>query len=418
MTDKLESKLEKLPASPGVYFHKNANGEVIYVGKASVLKNRVRSYFQNKKNMDAKTLALVDEIDDTEWIVTDSEIDALFLESEMIKRYMPRFNILLRDDKAAIYVRISLNEKIPTLSFTRQPLDDKAQYIGPFYSGTAVKNALRYLRKSFPYFTKVKGSKLNQQMGLEPDISKGTEEYKKSLRLLISYLKGNRVKVVRELEAEMKQAAKEQDFESATQLRNRLYNLQELKKQIILSREEFLDVSQDQGLKELQRLFDLNSVPRRIEGYDISHHGGKNNTGSMVVFTNGIADKAQYRKFRLKSQGNNDYEQMKEIITRRLKHLSSWGRPDVIMIDGGKGQLSAIAELLKKENIAFFGRVKSGDHSRNAAVTIVLLRGSNFRTIELDQNSHLAKLIARVDDEAHRFAVNYHTLLKRKNMLK
>lgn len=416
MTDKLKKKLKELPASPGVYFHKSADGEVIYVGKASVLKNRVRSYFQSKKNLDAKTFALVQEIDDIDWIITDSEIDALFLESEMIKRYKPRFNILLRDDKTATYVRININDEVPTVSFTRQPLDDKAQYIGPFYSGTAIKSALRYLRKSFPYFTKTNGSKLNRQIGLEPDISAGTVEYKKNLRLLISYLKGNRVKVVTEIEKEMKTAAENQQFEIAAELRNRLYNLQELKKQIVFSREEFLDANRDQSLKELQELLHLESIPRRIEGYDISHHGGKNNTGSMVVFTNGIADKAQYRKFRLKAKGNNDYEQMREIIERRLKHLSSWGRPDVIMIDGGKGQLSAVADLLKKEGIAYFGRVKSGDHTRNASVILTI--PEKKESIPLDQNSHLAKLIARVDDEAHRFAINYHSLLKRKNMLK
>lgn len=418
MAEKLKNKLKKLPASPGVYFHKSADGEVIYVGKASVLKNRVRQYFQSKKNLDAKTLALVREIDDVDWIETDSEIDALFLESEMIKRYKPRFNILLRDDKAATYVRINLNDEIPTVSFTRQPLDDKAQYVGPFYSGVAVKSALRYLRKSFPYFTKTGGSKLNHQMGLEPDISDGTNEYKKNLRLLISYLKGNRTKVIKELEKEMKIAAKKQQFETAAELRNRLYNLQELRKQVVFSREEFLDINRDQSLRELQELLKLENIPRRIEGYDISHHGGKNNTGSMVVFTNGIADKAQYRKFRLRSSGNNDYEQMREIIERRLKHLSSWGRPDVILIDGGKGQLTAVADLLENEGVAYLGRVKSGDHTRNSAVNLIIPSNNSLDTVNLNQNSHLAKLIARLDDEAHRFAINYHTLLKRKNMLK
>lgn len=419
MNSRLESKLKKLPSSPGVYFHKNVDGEVIYVGKASVLKNRVRQYFQNKKNMDAKTLALVNEIDDVEWIITDSEVDALFLESEMIKRYMPRYNILLRDDKAAVYIRINLNNEIPTVSLTRHPSDDHAEYIGPFYSSLPIKNALRYLRKSFPYFTNTKGSKLNRQIGLEPDISNGTEEYKKSLRQLISYLKGNRTKVINELEKEMKQSAKNQEFEKATELRNRLYNLKELKKQAVFNREEFLDINRDQGLKELQELLNLKSVPRRIEGYDISHHGGKNNTGSMVVFTNGIADKSQYRKFRLKATGNNDYEQMNEIINRRLKHLTSWGKPDVVMIDGGKGQLSAVADPLKQSDIAFFGRMKSGDHTRNASVVLVVPTDqNNYRMVPLDSNSHLAKLVARIDDEAHRFAINYHTLLKRKNMLK
>lgn len=418
MTDKLKRKLKKLPNKPGVYFHKSADGEVIYVGKAVVLKNRVRQYFQSKSSFDAKTNALVQEIVDVDWIETDSEIDALFLESEMIKRYKPRYNILLRDDKAATYVRVNLNDDVPVVSFTRQPLDDSAEYIGPFYSGKPIKNALRYLRKSFPYFTNTKGSKLNRQIGLEPDISDGTSEYKKSLKLLISYLKGNRTKAAKELERDMKEASKKQYYEKAAELRNRLNNLQELKKQAVFSREEFLDANRDQGLKELQKILSLKTIPRRIEGYDVSHHGGKNNTGSMVVFTNGIADKSNYRKFKLKSSGNDDYKQIREIVERRLKHLSSWGRPDVIMLDGGKGQLSAVADLLEEENIAYFGRVKSGDHTRNADVVLVVPIGNTIKTIALDNSSHLAKLIARIDDEAHRFAISYHTLLKTKNMLK
>jgi len=427
MNESLKKKLQGLPKGPGVYFHKNADGEVIYVGKAAVLKNRVRQYFQSKNGIDAKTLALVDEITDVDWCETDSEIDALFLESEMVKRYKPRYNILLRDDKSATYVRINLKDEVPFVSFTRAPLDDGAEYVGPFFTAIAVKNALRYLRRSFPYFTKSNptplprvgrsgvGSRLNQQMGLEPDISGGTESYKKSLRQLISYLKGNRVKVVGELEKSMKKAATRHDFETAATLRNQLYNLQELKKQVIFSREEFLDISRDQGLKELKELLNLKEVPRRIEGYDISHHGGQNNTGSMVVITNGIPDKAQYRKFKIHAYGNDDCKQMREVIERRLKHLNAWGKPDVVVLDGGKGQISAVANLLEAENIAYLARVKSGDHTRNSAVNIVLASGE---IKALDPNSHLAKLVARLDDEAHRFAVSYHTLLKRKNMLK
>lgn len=151
--EKLLNKLRTLPASPGVYFHKNAEGEVIYVGKAAVLKNRVRQYFHNTKK-DAKTAALVREIADTDWIVVDTEMDALFLESEMIKRYKPKWNILLRDDKTVSYVRIDMKSEVPFVSFTRTPLDDKATYIGPFYGKRAVEKALRVLRKVFPYYDK------------------------------------------------------------------------------------------------------------------------------------------------------------------------------------------------------------------------------------------------------------------------
>src|SRR5688572_16566796 len=153
MNDRLLAKLKTLPRSAGVYFHKDARGEIIYVGKAAVLKNRVRQYFQKTRDVDLKTQALVAEIVDTDWVETESEIDALFLESEMVKRYKPRFNILLRDDKSQLFVRINMKDAYPHISFTRMPLDDGAEYYGPYYNGFAVKKALRFLRKVFPYST-------------------------------------------------------------------------------------------------------------------------------------------------------------------------------------------------------------------------------------------------------------------------
>ncbi|MCL2451962.1 GIY-YIG nuclease family protein, partial [Candidatus Saccharibacteria bacterium] len=158
MNQQLSAKLKTLPNSPGVYFHKNADGEIIYVGKAAVLKNRVRSYF-NREHPDVKTRALVAEIADVDWITTESELDALFLESEMVKRYMPRYNIDLRDDKSRVFVRINMKDDVPFVSFTRQPADDRAEYYGPFYSKIAIRNALRILRRIFPYFTKSHSTK-------------------------------------------------------------------------------------------------------------------------------------------------------------------------------------------------------------------------------------------------------------------
>ena len=149
MNTHLQQKLKTLPRTPGVYFHKSASGEIIYVGKAAVLKNRVRQYFQDSRGRDNKTMALVAEIADTDWIETESEVDALFLESEMVKRYMPRYNVLLRDDKSQMYVQIDMKSEWPTVSFTRNPADDGAEYIGPFYNGFALKKALRYLRRIF-----------------------------------------------------------------------------------------------------------------------------------------------------------------------------------------------------------------------------------------------------------------------------
>ena len=179
MDKRLKQKLDELPARPGVYFHKNREGEIIYVGKAAVLKNRVRQYFQ-KTQKDVKTEALVKEIADTDWVVVDTEMDALFLESEMIKRYKPKWNILLRDDKTVSYVRIPMKDEVPYISFTRTPMDDKATYIGPFYGKVSVEKALRVLRRVFPYYVKpYTGRKtLDTDLGLTPGIEIGKSNSK------------------------------------------------------------------------------------------------------------------------------------------------------------------------------------------------------------------------------------------------
>lgn len=418
MNESLRQKLSKLPDSPGVYFHKNAAGEIIYVGKAAVLKNRVRQYFQKSKK-DVKTEALVAEINDTDWITVDTEMDALFLESEMIKRYMPKWNILLRDDKSVSYVRVSMQEEVPDISFTRNPVDDKATYIGPFYGKSAVEKAVRMLRRIFPYYTKPYDGKksLDTDLGLTPgiEIGKSTpKDYKRNLRKLIRYLEGDREKLLKELEKTMYDEASKGNYELAAEARDQLFGLKELKKKIVFSDKEFLDISSDQALKHLQELLDLDEPPRRIEGYDISHQSGTNTVASMVVFINGASARSEYRKFKIHTSTNDDLKSMQEVITRRLRH-PEWEYPDLIVLDGGAGQVNAILPLLEPYHIPVIGRDKSGDHSKSAGVKIII---PDKGLVPLSSNSHVARLIARIDEESHRFAITYHSLLKRKGMLK
>lgn len=440
-----------------MYFHKSKNGEVIYVGKAAVLKNRVRSYFQNSKTRDLKTYALVQEIYDTEWIETESEIDALFLESEMIKRYMPRYNVLLRDDKSQLFVRIDMKSEWPHVSFTRNPADDGAEYIGPFYNGYAVKKALRYLRKIFPYYTKPDGkqtSRLDEDLGLSPKRIEGPDSYKQNLKKLMSYIKGNRVAIAKELEKEMKQAAKNHDFETAAFYRNKLHAMKELQRRVMFGESEHLDISKDRALNDLMVILGMNSPLKRIEGYDISHQSGQNVVASMVVFTNGVSDRASYRKFKMKTQKNDDSANMYETIFRRLgqKNIASWGEPDLLLVDGGKPQLSAAIKAQKERGTAYpvisiakreeeivlheteshidlsefqanipggvsvrkdgsyvlinlhVGQGNLGSHTKN-------LRGE----LSLSPFSDVVKLFQRIRDESHRFAIGYHNTMKLKN---
>lgn len=421
MNETLKAKLKTLPSSPGVYFHKNAEGEVIYVGKAAVLKNRVRQYFQ-KTEKDPKTEALVAEIAMTDWLVVDTEMDALFLESEMIKRYKPKWNILLRDDKTVSYIRIDMNSEVPYVTTTRTPEDDGATYVGPFYAKKTINDALRILRKTFPYYIKPYDGKktLDTDLGLSPGIEIGKttpKEYKKDLRKLIKYLNGGRKDLMKELEKEMKYAAAEGRYEDAAKLRNQIFDLQGLRKKIVFSDKEFMSISQDEALKQLKDLLSLKEVPKRIEGYDISHQSGENVVGSMVVFKNGASDRAEYRKFKLRNQKNDDTGNLREILERRLKH-DEWEYPDLIILDGGIGQINAVIDLCKEKGIPVIGRNKSGDHARNAGVVIVIPNDETYEEVEVNSESHVAKLIARIDEESHRFAITYHRLLKRKNMIK
>lgn len=454
----LQEKLKTLPASPGVYFHKSESGEIIYVGKAAVLKNRVRQYFQNKKDFDVKTLALVNEIRDTDWVETESEIDALFLESEMVKRYMPRFNILLRDDKSQTFVRIDMKNEWPTVTFTRNPADDGATYIGPFYNGYAVKKALRYLRKVFPYYIKEprrERADLEMQMGIAPGLDVTSHEYKITLKKLIKYIEGGRVTITNEIERDMKRAARNQEFETAAQLRNKLQYLKELQRRIMFGDREFLDISKDKALSLLAELLGMAREPARIEGYDISHMSGTNVVASMVVFTNGVSDRSNYRKFKMTQQRNDDTANMAETIARRLsdKNLKAWGVPQLILIDGGKGQLNAAihAMELAGQEIPIIGIAKrdeeiiiskAGSHisdtflrqlTMEPVVGVSVLESGGYYTVnlhvgQLNAGTHsrnlragdsvspydtVTMLFQRIRDESHRFAVSYHTTLKR-----
>lgn len=464
MNTALQEKLKTLPRNPGVYFHKSKSGEIIYVGKAAVLKNRVRQYFQSTRDMDIKTRALVEEIHDTDWVETESEIDALFLESEMVKRYMPRFNILLRDDKSQIFVRVDMKSEWPVIGFTRNPSDDGATYFGPYYNGFVIKKALRYLRKVFPYYTKAPKDghrpDLDAHIGLSPRPGVTSAEYKANLKQLIRYIEGGRKPIIKELEKQMHMFAKLHDFENAAMFRNKVNDLKALQQKIMFGDKEFLDISKDKALVALVDILGLSKIPARIEGYDISHMGGVNVVASMVVFTNGVSDRANYRKFKAKIERNDDYANMHETIQRRTseKNLKDWGMPDLLLIDGGKGQLDAALRALEERELTIpvisiakreeeiivhptrsnlnTERLQSLLHKPNEGIEV--MRSGEYFVInlhpgQLNASSHsknlragngfavysdVVKLFQRIRDESHRFAVSYHTVLKRSGQTK
>lgn len=439
-SEDLTKKLADLPKTPGVYFHKDAAGQIIYVGKAAVLRNRVRQYFQKSRGRDPKTEALVREIADLDWMEVDSEIEALFLEAEMIRRYLPKYNILLRDDKTMSYIRIDYDSSYPTVGTTRRPLDDGARYFGPYSSTTTIRQALKLLRRVFPYATRqLAGQKrvtLHYHLGLDPGLEEGRttlEAYRSNLRQLMAVIEGKRNAIEKEIEKEMQKAAKAHDFELAAKLRNQLFSLRRLNQQVIFSDKEFMDISKDHALNEMVELLGLAKFPRRIEGYDISHMQGTDVVASMVVFTNGVSDKSQYRKFKTKINHNNDFYNMNETLKRRLseKNIKAWGKPGLVLIDGGKGQLDAAIAARDEQGcqtLPFIGLAKREEQiviqkgRSNVDLNIEVLHRLNgfltetddFVLLNLPHNTNIIKLLQRIRDESHRFAVSYHSTLKQK----
>jgi excinuclease ABC subunit C len=321
-------------------------------------------------------------------------------------------------------------------------LDDGAEYFGPYINGLAVKKALRYLRKAFPFaISKPSGQKranLYYHLGLDPGLEEGRTtlaEYRANLRKLMQYLHGNRVVLMRDIERDMKRAAKDRNYELAAKHRNQLQCLQALSRQILFSDRELQDASKDQALVDLAALLGLSQPPRRIEGFDISHMQGTDNVASMVVFSFGLPDKASYRKFKMRLGGNDDFAHMAETIKRRLRdeNVRKWGIGDLMLIDGGKGQLSAAIAARDEcgKNIPMFGLAKKQEeiivHKTKSSQNInpqkiieqaqkmraYVSESGEFINIELPKDSHLVKLLQRIRDESHRFAVSYHSTLKR-----
>ncbi|MDB5178484.1 MAG: putative excinuclease subunit domain protein [Patescibacteria group bacterium] len=433
MTDHLRDKLKTLPAEPGVYFHRDAKGKIIYIGKAAVLKNRVMSYFQNK-HRDPKTRLLVADIADTEWVTVGSEVEALFLESEFIKRYKPKYNIDLKDDKNFLYVKISADD-FPVVSYVRRPLDDRAHYYGPFTSSDSLRRAMRMLRKVFPYITHANWPKrgcLQYHLGLCPGPEEGAIDaidYRRGIRKLELYLKGEQTKLMTQLETEMQRAAKKKDFEHAARLRDQLTDLRSFGKQMVFGDKEAFDLTRDQALTGLAERLELKSIPRRIEAYDISHLGGVDNVASMVVFNDGVPNRDEYKRFKMNLTGNDDYGHMREVITRRFspKNAAEWPKPDLLLIDGGQGQLAAALSVLDAQGLSVpaIGLAKreeeiirrhlkqegvAGHWDNEAWVTA----NTDFESILLPASSHVLQLLQRVRDEAHRFAITYQSILRGK----
>ena len=525
---------------------KNSLGEVIYVGKAKVLKNRVKSYFQKSKNHSEKVKVMVKNIAEFEYIVTDSEMEALILECNLIKKYSPKYNILLKDDKFYPFIKITVNDDYPRVFVTRRFAKDGSKYFGPYTNGSAVYETLDLIYKIFPLrncklVIKENGEKVRPCLNyhikkcLGPcggHISK--EEYGKMINDIIDILSGKETYITKMLKSDMEKAAEELEFEKAASLRDKILSINAIaEKQKIFKTmegdEDFINIEQDEkdsciqvffsrdgkvigrehfifentanegigetiyvpqidnfdlmeeyltikrgskvwikvpqkgqkkemlemvknnaritlekfkdkylkdkeinriSLLELQDLLELEECPQRIEAYDISNIQGVDSVGTMIVFEEGRAKNSDYRKFKIKTvKGANDYDSMREILTRRFNHgldeikaiqqrdlKLSAGKfstfPDLIMMDGGKGQVNVALEVLQSLNIDIpvCGLVKDDKHQTRGIIY-------NNNELIINKGSNLMQLIRRIQDEVHRFAITYHRSLRDKRTL-
>lgn len=386
---------KNLPDTPGVYLMRGEKDKLLYVGKAANLKRRVSSYFLRPH--EARLEKLVSEIQRVEYRETVSALEALVLESQLIKKYQPLYNIKEKDNKSFLFVEIT-KEKFPRVMLVRGKEEQKGERFGPFVSAASIREALRLLRKIFPWHThapetwgKAKRPCLDAQIGLCSGICAveiNRSEYLKTIKHLKLVLSGKTSILKKSLTSEMKLAAKQEKFELAGKLRKRLFALEYL---------------QDSALIREER--ESGGAGLRIEGYDISNISGTSAVGSMVVFVAGKPFKTEYKKFKIKTvQGANDFAMLQEVLQRRLNH-PEWPRPDLILVDGGVGQLSVAQEVLreKKINIPLVGLAKGPERKRNDIIG-VLPKGVDL------------EVLIKVRDEAHRFAIAYHKLVRSRRM--
>ncbi|PIQ82454.1 MAG: excinuclease ABC subunit C [Candidatus Omnitrophica bacterium CG11_big_fil_rev_8_21_14_0_20_64_10] len=406
----LSAQVKALPDRPGVYLFKGADGEVLYVGKAASLKKRVASYFQSGRPKDAKTTRLMREARDLEVIETASEEEALLLEAHWIKARRTRYNISLRDDKTYPSLRVTAEETYPRLYVGRGPVDPGIRVIGPFTDATGLKRAMRAIRRVIPYRTcriLPKRACLDYYLGLCSAPCEGRispEAYREQMSRVLRLVEGNKEQVIREMTERMRQCAAERRYEEAARLRDQIAGLGEL---TVRSRRLNLSAA----LADLTSLLRLKQPPRRIEGFDISNIHGRQAVGSQVAFLDGKPDKNGYKRFRIKQvAGIDDYGMMREVVRRRYDEPGAGPLPDLILIDGGRGHLNAALEVLRelKLELPAVGIAKQFEH---------LYLPGEAEPLSLPPISRALQLLQRVRDEAHRFAIGYHRLLRGKAAL-
>lgn len=431
---KLAEKAKQLPKAPGVYLMKDDKGRVIYVGKSASLRDRVASYFQAGTKLEHKKAGLLEQVVDFEILQTETEVEALLAENRLIKDIQPRYNARLLDDKTFPYLMITTGDDFPGVFVTRVPQTQGAKLYGPFTSVGALKEAVTLLQKAFKFRTchlEISESDDRRRFFrpclLYPikqctapcaaKISKQT--YSEDIARLIKFLDGGKKTILRDLEKEMIEASKDLNFERAARLRDEIKALNALGARARKGDQEYWQPEAfvhdpKQGLIDLQQSLGLAEAPRIIEGIDIAHLQGGEMVGSKVCFIDGVPFKDGYRRYKIKhEQGNNDYLSIQEVVSRRYREAGQSNElyPDVILIDGGLGQLHAALDVFKTME------VKPPMVISLAKKEELVFTQAKSEPIRLARNHLGLKLLQYIRDESHRFAQHYHHILRRKAQL-
>jgi excinuclease ABC subunit C len=424
-------KVKSFPHRPGVYLMKDAAGKVIYIGKAKSLRNRAGSYFTAQAAEEFRTRELVKYIADIDFIETATEVEALLKEARLVKDIQPRFNSDLKDDKSFPYLQIRVREEFPRVEFTRKPRRRGVKLYGPFTSARSLRQAIQVLQRVFQFRTCALDIKSSEERWrwfrpcLLHSIRQCTapcnfrvtrEEYRKQIRKLRLVLEGKRRRLLREMEKEMQEASAALLFEKAARLRDEIASLQRLDLRGKVDGEtqpKIFHIDPRKGLLGLRKVLGLGKVPRMIEGIDIAHLAGEDTVASLVSFLDGLPFKPGYRKYRIRSvEGVDDFASMREVVTRRFRRMAQDDEifPDILLIDGGKGQLNAALESFKIIGVEPPPLISLAKQEEE------IFRPSESESIKLSKHSAALRLLQYIRDEAHRFAQYYHHQLRKKRL--
>ena len=409
-----QSRIKKLPNSPGVYAFLGKK-EFFYIGKAANLRSRVKSHF---KRPGYKNYLFLDRINKIGFIQTDSEIEALLLEAKLIKEKRPKYNVVWKDSKNYSFVSVT-KEKLPRVFITHQPAKLKINHIGPFVDGKALKLVLKYLRRVFPYYTAKKHPQkpcLYCHLNICPGVDPNPKEYQRNIRNLTGVLEGKRQFVLNNLKRGMMKSSRERDFERAAKIRDQILAFNNIFDHAPLIEKTIGPEKKDwqKTAQKLQKIIRTKRSIGRIEAYDISNIQGKEATGSMVTFFQGRPDKNFYRKFRIRMENKpNDVAMIKEILARRLKH-KEWPFPGLILIDGGKPQLNVA--ISSKSQIPDSRKIKMAALAKRK--NELFIEGRKKPILLKNLPREIFNLILHLRDEAHRFAKAYHHKLRGKNIFR